>query len=196
MKKRINLFARKKRFNSFALYSIKIRKYGAVAGVLLFFIFIFFVYLMVDTQRKMSELTMKKQQYLTYLLNEKDTEASIRFFKGKQTQLTKFLGDDAQFVPYYAILRNALMDSTESAALDSVEIDKNRVTDFVVRFQDYESMVSFLKFVESNEFLRFFDELSMASLNLTRDADLLTKKTASVKNYQLQFKGKFKAINE
>ncbi|PIY68591.1 hypothetical protein COY90_05125 [Candidatus Roizmanbacteria bacterium CG_4_10_14_0_8_um_filter_39_9] len=195
MKKRINLFARKKRFDSFVSYSVNIRKYGAVVGVLLFCLFMFFVYLVVNTQRRMSDLTKQKQQYLSYLLTEKDTEASIRFFKGKQTQLTKFLSDDAQFVSYYAILRNALMDSTESAVLDSVEIDKNRDTVFVVRFQTYESMVSFLKYVESTEFLRFFDELSMASLNLTRDVSAVAK-TSSVKNYQLQFKGKFKAINE
>lgn len=195
MKKRINLFARKKRFDSFTSYSVNIRKYGAVVGVLLFCLFMFLVYLMVSTQRKMSDLTRQKQQYLSYLLTEKDTEASIRFFKGKQTQLTRFLSDDAQFVPYYAILRDALMDSTESAVLDSVEIDKNRDTVFVVQFQTYESMVSFLKYVESTEFLRFFDELSMASLNLTRDVNAIAK-TSSIKNYQLQFKGKFKAINE
>lgn len=58
-------------------------------------------------------------------------------------------------------------------------------------------MVQFLKYVESEEFLNNFEALSMASLNLSRSSGSSTKVQSAVnKNYQLQFKGRFKEIND
>jgi len=89
-----------------------------------------------------------------------------------------------------------LNTSTDSATLDSIEIDKTRSTSFVIKFKDYETMISFLKYVESEEFLKNFDELSMASLSLNRDVVVVSTARYANKNFQLQFKGKFKELNE
>ena len=144
----------------------------------------------------MNDLLKKKQLYLSLLMEEKDVEANIRFFKGKQTQLYTYEKDDARFAPYYSILLDMLNTSTDSATLDSIEIDKTRSTSFVIKFKDYETMISFLKYVESEEFLKNFDELSMASLSLNRDVVVVSTARYANKNFQLQFKGKFKELNE
>lgn len=197
MKKRINLFSRKKRFDVFAAYASKIRFYGTVIGVFLFVIFMIVIYQIYTIQKDLRDLTKKKQLYLSVLLDEKDIEANIRYFKGKQTQLTTFEKDDAHFLPYYSVLVNVLKTSTNSATLDRVEIDKNRNTTFIVKFTDYDSMISFLKYVESPDFLDNFDALSMASLSLSRNTQNTEVSIVSQnKNYQLQFKGKFKQIND
>jgi type II secretory pathway component PulL len=194
MKKRINLFTKKKRFNTFEAYAVKIRKYGSILGVLFFFLFITVMYQIFIIQREISQLSAQKKEYLSQLLNEKDIEANIRYFKGKQTQLISFEKDDARFLPYYSVLLNVLFTSTESAKLESIQIDKNRTTSFIIKFDDYNGMISFLKYVESSEFLEKFESLSMASLSLTRDPQQSQSKTAM--NYQLQFKGKFKEIKD
>ena len=142
-------------------------------------------------------MTKSKQKYLALLINDKDIEANTRYFKGKQTQLLKYEKDDARFLPYYSVLVSALSSSSQSATLDSIEIDKNRDATFIVKFKDYDGMVQFLRYVESEEFLSNFEALSMASLNLSRSSGSTTKVQSAVnKNYQLQFKGRFKEIND
>lgn len=197
MKKRLNLFSRKKRFDSFALFAMQVKRIGTLAGIVLFGIFLFVIIQTFMLRSQLQDLTKKKELYLSVLSQEKDTEANIRYFKGKQTQLYNYEKDDARFVPYYSVLLKVLsLSSSHSATLDSIEIDKNRATSFIVKFSDYDSMVEFLKYVESDDFLNNFETLSMASLNLSREVApniRATQKTS--RNYQLQFKGKFKELN-
>lgn len=197
MKKRLNLFNRKKRFDFFSAYANKVKQYGTVLGVIFFLVFIFIIIQTISVRGQVQSLTKKKQLYLALLINDKDIEANTRYFKGKQTQLLKYEKDDARFLPYYSVLVSALSSSSQSATLDSIEIDKNRDATFVVKFKDYDGMVQFLRYVESPEFLNNFDALSMASLNLSRAIGSSTKVQSAVnRNYQLQFKGKFKEIND
>lgn len=198
MKKRLNLLNRKKRFDAFASYALKIKRFGTVAGIALFFVFLYVVINTITLKNEISQLAKKKELYLSVLFNEKDVEANIRYFKGKQTQLLNYEKDDAHFVPYYQVLLNVLSSSaSQSARLDTIEIDKNRDTSFVVKCNEYNGMVAFLKYVESDEFLSNFETLSMASLNLSRespDAIRGANQQKVNKNYQLQFKGRFKEL--
>ena len=197
MKKRLNLFNRKKRFDFFSAYANKVKQYGSVIGVILFIVFVFTIIQTISVRGQVQSLTKSKQKYLALLINDKDIEANTRYFKGKQTQLLKYEKDDARFLPYYSVLVSALSSSSQSATLDSIEIDKNRDATFIVKFKDYDGMVQFLKYVESEEFLNNFEALSMASLNLSRSSGSSTKVQSAVnKNYQLQFKGRFKEIND
>lgn len=197
MKKRLNLFNRKKRFDFFSAYANKVKQYGSIFGVILFLVFVFTIIQTITVRGQVQSLTKKKQLYLALLINDKDIEANTRYFKGKQTQLLKYEKDDARFLPYYSVLVSALSSSSQSATLDSIEIDKNRDATFIVKFKDYDGMVQFLRYVESEEFLSNFEALSMASLNLSRSSGSTTKVQLAVnKNYQLQFKGRFKEIND
>ncbi|MEK7078691.1 MAG: hypothetical protein AAB929_01350 [Patescibacteria group bacterium] len=197
MKKRLNLFNRKKRFDFFSAYANKVKQYGSIFGVILFLVFIFTIIQTIAVRGQVQSLTKSKQKYLALLINDKDIEANTRYFKGKQTQLLKYEKDDARFLPYYSVLVSALSSSSQSATLDSIEIDKNRDATFIVKFKDYDGMVQFLRYVESEEFLSNFEALSMASLNLSRSSGSTTKVQSAVnKNYQLQFKGRFKEIND
>lgn len=200
MKKRLNLFSRKKRFNAFAAYAIQVKRIGTILGIILFAAFLYVIIQIFTLRTQLQDQAKKKELYLSVLSSEKDIEANIRFFKGKQTQLYNFEKDDARFAPYYLILRNVVLtSSSNSASLDTIEIDKNRDTNFVVKFQDYDATVQFLKYIESDEFLNNFESLSMASLNLSREVPGVSRaRTAQKvnKNYQLQFKGRFKELND
>ncbi len=196
MKKRLNLFSRKKRFDTFAALALRIRKFGTAGGILLFVLFIFIIIQTVSLRSQLNENVKKKQLYLSLLAEEKDVEANVRYFKGKQTQLIGYEKNDARFVPYYTVLLQVLgSTSSQSATLDSIEIDKDRNTIFIVKFNEYEEMVLFLKSVESDAFLNNFESLSMASLNLSRERTVGSTKQQN-RNYQLQFKGRFKEIKD
>lgn len=197
MKRRINLLNKKKHFSSFIGLDQQVRRYGTGIGVVFFLLFIFVIFQTVVIHNESADLTKKKALYLSLLSQQKDIEANTRFFKGKLTQLNKFETDDAQFVPYYTVLLTAINSSSQSAILDTVDIDKTRATSFTVKFKDYEGMVAFLKYVESENFLKNFDALSMASLNLSREIATANRTSTQLnRNYQLQFQGKFKPLHE
>lgn len=197
MKKRLNLLSSKKHFDWFGVYAAYIKRVGTIAGVIAFILFAVIIVKTISVQKDAADFMKKKQLYLSLLADQKDAEANTRFFKGKLTQLNKYELDDARFVPYYTVLLAAIKSSTQSAVLDTVNIDKTRATTFLVKFKDYEGMILFLKYVESPDFLNNFEELSMASLNLSRiQSSTSNSQGATSKSYQLQFTGKFKPIHD
>lgn len=188
MKKRINLFRQKPQLDVISLNAEKIKNYLTVSGVVIFSFFIYLVIQTVQLELKIRSLNQKKENYLKYLLLDKDTEANMRYFKSKQTQLNNYMKDDAQFLPYYTVLKQSLDQSGKTAFLDTITIDKNRTTRFVVQFDKNEDMLAFLKYIESSDFLNNFSSLSLDSFSLSQNI-------SSTKNYQLELKGVFKELN-
>ncbi len=191
MKKKINLLARKSNNNSIFQYVEKLKVGITVIGCLCFLVFLYFMYLVLQIHGQIADLSAKKKLYLSYLVEKKDTEANIRYFKSKESQLSNFMNDDARFLPYYSILRDALSTSTQSAVLDEIRINKLRETSFTVRFTSYEGVISFFKYVESDDFLSHFSQLTLSSFGLNKQTQL-----NSELNYELEFRGIFKKINE
>ena len=191
MKKRINLLSPKKKVNYLLLYRDKIRLFASLVGVLCFILFIFFITILLKVKNNINAMNLKKKSYLTYLVENKEAEANVRYLKIKQDQLTNFMKDDAHFLPYYTILKESINTSTQSALLNSISINKSRETTFTVQFLKYENVISFIKYVESDDFLSKFSQLTLSSF-------ALNVKTAigNSYKYQLQFKGKFNQINE
>ncbi len=189
MKNRINLFRQKPQLDFISVNAAKLKRIFTVIGVITFAIFVFLIIKTVQLDLKLQDLSTKKETYLKYLLEDKDTEANMRYFKSKQTQLNNFLKDDANFLPYYTILKQSLDQSGNTAILDTITIDKNRETRFVVKFTNYNDMIAFLKYIESADFLKNFTSLSLDSFNLSQNI-------SSVKNYQLELKGVFKELKE
>jgi len=187
MKNRINLFKRKPQLDYFSVNAPKFKKYITIFGILLFVIFLYLVsqiYLLNIAQR---DLLKKKETYLVYLLEEKTIEASIRYFKSKQAQVDTFLKEDAHFLPYYAVLKNSLGETSNKAMLETIDIDKDRKTKFIVRFNNTDDMLLFLRYIESEDFLKNFVSLSLQNFSLNQQL----KKGS---NYQLELQGVFKEI--
>jgi hypothetical protein len=134
-------------------------------------------------------LQEQKKGLLQSLIENKDIEAKINYFAAKDDQLKLYLKDDAEFLPYYNLLKDILAFSSESPILESMTLDKNKSTEFVVRFVQYAPAYEFLKFIESDSFLTHFTELRLNNFSLTQDS------TNSEQGYQLRFRGKFKIIN-
>lgn len=188
MKNRINLFKRKPQRDYISANAPKFKKYLTGAGVVLFIFFLFLIVQVFRLNSTQQDLLKKKETYLKYLLDEKDTEANMRYFKSKQTQVNTFLKEDANFLPYYQVLKKSLENTSDNVILDTIDIDKSRNTRFVVKFKNSDEMLSFLRYIESEDFLKNFLSLSLQSFTLNQQQ-------AKSGQYQLELQGVFKELN-
>lgn len=188
MKTRINLFKRKPKQDYISVNAPIFKRYLNGAGIVLFLFFGFLIYQALQINASQQSLISQKETYLRYLLDEKDIEANMRYFKSKQTQLNTFLKEDAHFLPYYQVLKKSLEDRSKDTILDIIDIDKDRNTRFVVKFNTSDEMLSFLRYIEAEDFLKNFSSLTLQSFNLNK---LQSKGT----RYQLELRGIFKEIN-
>jgi len=189
MKKRINLFKKKPQLDFISVNAPLLKLYLNGAGVLVFILFLFLMNNVFVLNAQQQDLIKKKEIYLKYLLDEKEIEANIRYFKSKQTQLNNFLKDDANFHPYYEVLVNSIGATSANAVLDTIEIDKKRKTRFVVKFTNDEEMMRFLKNIESEDFLKNFVSLSLQNFNLNKQASKSSR-------YELELQGIFNELTK
>lgn len=187
MKNRINLFKRKPKQDYISVNAPRIKKYLSILGIILFVFFLFLIVEVIRLNNVQQDLIKKKETYLKYLLDEKDTEANIRYFKSKQTQLNTFLKDDANFLPYYEVLKKSLDEPGNNVILDTIEIDKTRKTRFIVKFKNSDEMLSFLRYIEAEDFLKNFVSLTIQSFTLNQQS--------KASKYQLELQGVFKELN-
>lgn len=187
MKSRINLFKQKPQLDFFSVNAPRLKAYLTGGGVLVFLFFLFLMKNVFSLDAQQQDLIKKKETYLKYLLEEKEIEANMRYFKSKQTQLNTFLKEDANFHPYYEVLVNSIGATSANAVLDTIEIDKNRTTRFVVKFSNDEEMLTFLKNIESEDFLKSFISLSLQNFSLN-------KQVAKGNRYELELRGVFKEL--
>ncbi len=187
MKNRINLFKRKPQQDFISVNAPRFKSYLTGGGLILFVIFLYLVSQLMKLNSNQEALLKKKETYLKYLLDEKDIEANMRYFKSKQTQVNTFLKDDAHFLPYYEVLKNSLEETKDRAILETIDIDKDRNTRFIVRFNNSEDMLLFLRYIEAEEFLKNFVSLSLQSFNLNQQQAKNTR-------FQLELRGVFKEL--
>lgn len=186
MKNRINLFKRKPQKDYISANAPKFKRYLSVLGLVLFLIFLFLISQVLRLNNTQQDLLKKKETYLKYLLDEKDTEANMRYFKSKQTQVNTFIKEDANFLPYYQVLKKSLEKTGDNVILDTIDIDKSRSTRFIVRFSNSDEMLYFLRYIEAEDFLKNFVSLSLQSFSLNQQS-----KTSK---YKLELQGVFKEL--
>lgn len=187
MKTRINLFRRKPQQDFISVHAPQAKKTLNILGIFIFFIFVFLIIQVVNLDTAQQSLLHKKETYLKYLLDEKEAEVNVRYFKSKQTQMNTFLKNDANFLPYYTVLKKSLDEAESKPILDTIDIDKDRNTRFIVRFTNYDEMDLFLKYIESEVFLKNFSSLSLQTFSIN-------KQTVSGNRFELELKGTFKEL--
>ncbi len=189
MKKNINLFTTRRTQSTSFLFGEQGKIAGTVVGIILFFVFMVFMFLQLSVKRTTALLQAEKIQILQSLVQDKNTTAKLSYLSSKDDSLNKFLKNDAEFLPYYNLLKDVLAFSSESPILDTMTLDKNKSTEFVVRFSDYEPAFEFLRFIESDTFLSNFEDLKLNSFSLSQESAYTTG------GYELHFQGKFKDIS-
>lgn len=157
-------------------------------GILVILFILFFVSL-ASQNNKINTLLSQKKISLESLKDKEADETKLLYIQNKYQALKAYLKEDAQSLPYYNLLNSALSKSTESATLKSFLISKNRDVSFTVSFAHFDELLSFFRFIESDEFLKNFEKVSLK--NFTALGDSKTKQ-----NYELAFTGRFIELHE
>jgi len=129
-------------------------------------------------------MNLEKKTYLQLLTERSRDEAKINYIEKKYADLKKYLKDDASSATYFEILSDSIKNSSESAKLKSLEVDKSRNTTFIISFSVFEKMMNFLKFAESEQFLNNFESISLKNL-------VIAGSNKQNESYELSFVGKF-----
>jgi len=184
---KINLIVNREDYQKYQnyFYFLKI----SILVLSLIFVVVFLGYL-IDLQRRNSaieKLDKQKILYLQILQQKKGDEAKIFYLQRKYADIKLFLKDDSNSAPYYNLLTSTLKESSQSSQIKSFSIDKNHAFTFTIVFENFDELLSFFKFIESDIFVKNFESISLKSFTLIGNAN--TKE-----NYQLSFDGKFIAI--
>jgi len=188
MKKGINLIIKQKKYLHYENFFKTLRKLLLILVVIFFVISIPSFLLIIQSNKKLDALYLEKKNLLEYLTANKKVEAEFVYLKNKQTQITKIINEDVNFLPYCNLLTDSLKQASPSPTLDAIIITKDRTINFTLRFDDPNSIISFLKFAESEIFLNNFSQLYISQFNLE------SKKGNQA--YQLLLIGKLNPIDE
>jgi len=183
-KNRINLLISREDYQKYEGFFEQLKLSAAVLTVILFIIFIS-VYLVLKNKFSLYEnMNLQKKTYLQSLSERRGDEAKINYIQKKYLDLKTFLKDDAASLPYFELLSDAIKDSSESASLKSFEVDKDRLASFTIVFSTFDKLMDFLKFAESQTFIKNFENISLKNFVVMGDRE---KK----ESYELSFSGKF-----
>jgi hypothetical protein len=183
-KNRINLLVSREDYQKYENYFEQLKLSAAVLTVILFILFIFFYLVLKNKFNLYENMNLQKKTYLQLLTERRTDEAKINYIQKKYLDLKTFLKDDAASAPYFELLSDAISDSSESASLKSFEVNKNRITSFTISFSAFDKLMDFLKFAESQDFIKNFENISLKNFVIIGDKE---KK----ESYELSFSGKF-----
>lgn len=187
-KSKINLIISRQDYQKYEDYFFWVRA-SVIIFVLVFLISFFALFISIKKSNDTNAiLNSQKKTLLEGLKNKNGDEAKIYFLQQKYADLTNFLKDDAFSAPYYSLLTNALKDSSQSSTLRSFAISKNRDVSFTIEFKNFPDLLSFFKFIESQQFLKNFENISLKSFSVIGQAD-------QQENYELSFAGTFIKIS-
>jgi len=182
--RKINLLVNKTDYGKIDRYFKYLRRGVLILTILLFIFVVSFLYLHFNQTLRLQSLIKEQQNSLNILNEQRDNEVKLIYAANKVKTLDKFLLEDANFYPYYNLLVGNLSAGTESGQLSSLTIDKDRESEFILVFSSFDKMLSSFKLIESPEFLKNFETLSLT--------DFLSG--SNNQNFQLTFEGKFKKI--
>ncbi|MFA6081721.1 MAG: hypothetical protein WC741_04950 [Patescibacteria group bacterium] len=186
-KTRINLLVNREDYQKYENFFERLK---LSAAILTFFLLILFIFFYLTVRKKFNlfeQMNLQKKTYLQLLTTRRPDEAKINYIQKKYLDLKTFLKDDASSTPYYQLLSDAIKNSSQAANLKSFEVNKNREASFTITFSNFSTLMDFLKFAESKEFINNFESISLKNFVVIGNEE---KK----ESYELSFSGKFTPI--
>ena len=188
MKKGINLISKQKKYLRYEAFFRNIRRTLLIVSSI-FLIFLVSVFFTLAVKNKELERVMQeKKRILDFLNTNKEVEAEFVYFRNKHQRLEAILSEDVNFLPYYNLITDSLKSASPEPILEKILITKDRAINFTLNFDNTDSIVLFLKFAESDPFLKNFSQLLISQFNLQSEK--------AGQNYQLNLVGQLIPINE
>lgn len=181
---KINLAVSREDYQKYELYFFWLKIAVLALGAIFFTTFLTFFIVLRNRDSQNLALNKQKEDLLSALSDKKGDEAKIFYLQKKHSDLQKFLKDDASTLPYYTLLTSTLKESSEASMIKSFGIDKSRAVSFTIAFNSFPDLLNFFKFIESESFLKNFEQISLKTFSVIGSED---KK----ENYEISFAGKF-----
>jgi hypothetical protein len=215
--KKINLLLSRKNYQQIEKYFSYI-KYVTFILMVVFSVFLVYIfYTLQDQNKKIKSLQNEKKRYLELSKNSIINEANIAYIQKKYNIMNEFAKNDVKSLEYFSLLIRALSQksstSSESSQLASssaliepllaqqqiaeegkitgFKLDQNRNVEFKISFNNFQRVMDFLTFIEGDDFLKYFQQLSFNQFDLKS-----LRKQNNIENYELSFKGIFNKLNE
>lgn len=189
-KKRLNLLRKEPRNRIRELVIGKTVFYATIVGIILFAVFLLLNLLNIIQKRDIETKLKEKESVLNYIVSNNNDIVKSAYFSLKNDLLKKYMKDDAEFLPYYTVLNDSIASASNSARVESLYIDKSKKTEFVIDFNDYNAIYKYIKYTESDMFLKNFVSLTLTSFSI--DQTNISKN----KGYILNFEGQFKELQK
>lgn len=189
-KKRLNLLRKEPKNKIQELVIGKTVFYATIVGIILFIVFLLLNVLNIVQKRDIETKLKEKESVLNYIVSNNNDIVKSAYFSLKNDLLKKYMKDDAEFLPYYTVLNDSIASASNSARVESLYIDKNKKTEFVIDFNDYNAIYKYIKYTESDIFLKNFESLTLTSFSI--DQINISKN----KGYILNFEGQFKELQK
>lgn len=183
MKKRINLFSKKKQQEPIPTLAITLRSYGILFSSITIVLAIISGIVLYFQYQQLNQLDTEVSQLQQFISSDSQIQGNIVFFVNKKEQLRKFLNDDADFEYYYTILQEQLSQSGADTKLESMSLDIDGNTSFIIQFTEFDSSERLMNLFESETFLNNFEILKLQSF-------MVGQQNTGV--FELKFGGKFK----
>ncbi len=169
MKKHINLITRQKKYYQIDEFIRRLRMAVAAFGVFFIVLNMAFFLFLYHEQSGINALTEEKKRLLDFLIQNKESEAKFVYFNSKEKQVAGILKSDVSFYPYYNLLTESLKTASPAGQLQTLVIEKDRHVNFSVSFDNYDSLLFFFKFMETEQFLRNFKDLTLSSVETSSE---------------------------
>lgn len=183
---RTNLLVSKKGYSDLLKYFNLFRLTLLIITILFFIFVIIYGYLVYKQVKQLEKLGLEKERNFQLLSSKKEDEVKLIKIANKSLDLDFFSKDDANFYPYYQILNESFSQSTQSANIENLNIEKDRKFSFSISFTEIDSLIETFKFIESENFLKNFSTIYLKSLD--------TQDRQELKVYKITFEGVFKEI--
>lgn len=185
MKKRIDLFSKKKQQQPIPTQAITLRNYGILVSIICAILTVAAAgyYYYIQEELKDYQAQIRTVESATKL--NTDIQGNIVYFISKKDQLNQFLKDDINFDVYYGLLQDILQRSGSSTTLSQMTLGADRDTSFVIQVPTFADGAPLMSFIESENFLQYFETLTMNSFAVDSGSEL-----------ELRFRGKFKNQEE
>lgn len=186
-KNRINLLINREDYQKYEGFFNQLKLSAAVLVIILFIIFLFFFLFLRNKRNLYDQMNLQKGTYLQLLTERRSDEGKINSIQKKYLDFETFLKDDASSAPYYQLLSDAIGVSSQSATLQSFEVNKDRKVSFTIAFSTFNNLMDFLKFAESPVFIQNFKNIFLNNFIIVSNKD-------KVESYELSFSGEFEPI--
>ena len=111
--------------------------------------------------------TAERDELSTIINAVSSKEKKVTELLQKKELLKTYLKDDAQFLPYFTLLKEILAPLNAEKNLQSFSVDKNQLADFTLQFATVDEVEQFLAYMETEVFLKNFTSVQLKDFSIS-----------------------------